>query len=1400
MAKKWSEVIENPKYKALSDAEKENTRKAYFDDVVKPQIKPDQYDTVFGEFIADAYRMEGVKPQPVEQDMQWINTDTGLPERPRQGVKDSAVDIYRAAVAGMGNSYIGSKAKKLVNAVGLETPFLDTYKPETMTERIVSGVAGIGSDAPIFKAGGALLKGGKLAADAGKVKQIAQMVKESAGAFGLYSGMNSAKEMAERGDLETKPFFENASTALKETGKGVAVGAAVGVAGLPARGLQQILGEGVIPTIASKAVAIPTVSAGLLGAENIINDKPITKETILETLGTIAILDLLGALPNKSKTALDIAVNRGIPAEKIAENLKSEKVGTMQDEALGKEALDRAIVMTEKQIEMERIDRLQNEIVEKQVRANYKDGKAPEQIIQINQIPKEYRSVIMEQTEAGGWRYKPEVLQKVNDVVSGKDPIISAKLEDVLPGTIRDMIQKDGQKLADENMKLKTELEMAKTNKKHFEQQAPSLHESYMKEELANTLGDYRRFERSGAARDKMDQVIDHAMSVMTPIEKANVALEPSRLMDHIDIVESGYRDLKPAYREAVQKEIVAQLQMKTGQIPQGILENAQRVADVKTQKEAKIYDKELNNIDSAVKSVESNPEYLAHLQRNAPKSDFRILNETRPKLKDIDAEMEALKAQQRINWQKSMGESESFGDMSRDSQAYFGKDHFNDLAEFIVKTPEEISKVFGDGNFLPKEYKQRGASFNLFLNKSRLIANKLGEKVFRNFVQPIRQAEHNFTVEDANFKKWSKEYKSGWTKEERHEFGEYMISRDANGAETLAKMGRKPLTLDELAPKQKKAVEDFRKILDVIIERENAARAESGLDPIKKRDNYFTFMRDFTLMEELGFNPSAISEAQAQKIADHKTKSMSWKNAKDRIESTRALETDPFYVMEKYMTSALRSIHMTPIVGKLRSSLDYEGKFELKNPSAHKYLHDSLDYVSGKKISEADGMINAAANMINHNLGAFILTYSARTIAIQPTAVVNTIGLLGTRAVGKGLRDFSNKSMREFSMAKSKVLKSRLHDVTVEEMTKGWHGNIGKLKGAAADYGTLPLRYLDLKTAQITWLSAYRYFKDIGKREGFEVSDKDAIMFADDTVINSQGSAARIDLAPIQHTPLGKSLTLFNTFVINNLGFLTSDIAGIPKKYKQVAEGATKYEIGKYSEKNHITKLIKDAEGKPQYNSNGQEQYNVYESSRIQDPRNTRSAMEKMVALVAAGTIANTIFELGGGVMTNVLGTSPVNAPLPSPISAAYEGWTGQTWVDAFMGKEPTKKGDQLKGAIKATLQEFISVMPVVGGAFKYGGEGASGAVVSHIYDTINSLADQPGSKPLWYIGAKWAGIPGGQQIWKLVKHLSKERKEDEKDKKRAMHPVESMKREINKNNPYKQMRKEMNKQMRGY
>jgi hypothetical protein len=183
---------------------------------------------------------------------------------------------------------------------------------------------------------------------------------------------------------------------------------------------------------------------------------------------------------------------------------------------------------------------------------------------------------------------------------------------------------------------------------------------------------------------------------------------------------------------------------------------------------------------------------------------------------------------------------------------------------------------------------------------------------------------------------------------------------------------------------------------------------------------------------------------------------------------------------------------------------------------------------------------------MLNRNLAFTILGANARSALIQFSAIRNTIPEIGWKYAAEGILDSITDvgrgfKSREFALKHSKILDGRAYDAAVNDAIAALRG--GKL-GAVQEFfgrGALkPLQWLDMETAIATWNGAFK----LGKSKGYNL--RKAVNFADDVVTRTQASALAGDLAPIQRSVLGKTLTLFQTFVINDWGFLTRDVLGL--------------------------------------------------------------------------------------------------------------------------------------------------------------------------------------------------------------------------------------------------------------
>jgi len=1409
---KWKDIVESPKYQAYSPEEKKATRERFWNEIVAPNINPSGQKQAYADFNQGADEIEGAITEPeittplTPVDNGWTQELAGLDpafreqvmqraQRDRGFLKALEEGKFGSTTARLAQNYAPDTAAGRATREHRENP----WQPETQMEKIGHEVSALAWDMPLYAAGGII----------GGASGGGNPISAGMGAMGLPYALNELMEQKEaaaaRGE-EFDPGIKEAWEIMKAEAQGATLGGAVGgltrIGAPVANRIAQAIPDkvksklpGFVKDIAYGAAEKGSIntaqSATMLGAENVMNDEPITLERGVRDFALGMFIESLSKNPQAKQKVQDAAKHKGIRPEDIIKNVDPEKAKNPLHMI---EAIDEAVFKTEQQIELQKAAKMQDVIIDNQIRANYKDGKTPQEILQVNQIPKEYRPFVLDPTPSGGFTVKPSMYEKISNIINKQD-ISSQKYEDILPGPIRDMYAQDVTKVIDEHSAVKTNLEAIRERFKRFKAEKDVVRDEILNKNVDELTGNYRRYETLPKVREQMDAVMDYVDSVMTPEDKFRVVLDPSSLMDHVNYKESGYSNLKPAYQEAVQKEIVARYIQETNFIPPHVIETASKKADAAIKKMEKQIIDEGKAVARTLDHISKSPEYKeavvkAAYENMTPEQRAAGMKET---LKAVDQWAAEEKALHLINFKRSMGESESFGEHNRNNKEFFGATHYADALDFAKKSPAQLYKELSKANFLKRDLLFKGFHPDMFLNKSRVAKNYLGRHIYNAFVAPLRQAEHNSIREIGHEKQKIKQFKKQFNPKERDMMGEYLISLDKDGLATLQEMGKNAPSWEQLTKAQQEKVTEIRNQLDVYFERINMARADVGIAPIERRENYVTFMRKFSLAEELGYDPTRISVAEFNNIKppQHTMKHYASSFLKERIGGTRALETDLAYIMDTYINSTVKTIHNTPVIGKLRLALNHEEGFKESNPNAHKFLNDYLDVVAGKKVSETTGAINAIAGRVSRNVGVFVLAYNVRSAAIQPTAIVNAVGLLGPRATAMGLKDFMSPKLREFARKESKVLEGRSMDITVEEITRGAKGKYGKVQGVAADIGTMPLRILDTQTATISWLSGYRAAKEKG------MTHREAVVFADDVVNGTQASASRIDLAPVQHTPIGKAVTLFNTFVINNLNFLREDIGGYKKVHNLVEQGIpleqAKAKYGKFD-----TMVIREIKGKEIKGPDGSTVREpstavVYDTMRMQDKKVT---MERAIQLAAAWTACNTIYELMG---------YDDNPPLPAPVSAFYEGLTGQTWVDTLKGKEVEKEGS-FAGGLHELWKEMMTVFPVSGGSFVFGGESVYGAVPGLIIDTVNSLGGQPGSKPVAYIAAKWAGIPGGQQVWKLIKGFQRAEKEEIKEKRQASpkYIKQQIRKDVIKNNPglqeLKKIKQDINKLKRGY
>jgi len=280
-------------------------------------------------------------------------------------------------------------------------------------------------------------------------------------------------------------------------------------------------------------------------------------------------------------------------------------------------------------------------------------------------------------------------------------------------------------------------------------------------------------------------------------------------------------------------------------------------------------------------------------------------------------------------------------------------------------------------------------------------------------------------------------------------------------------------------------------------------------------------------------------------------------------------VELDYGLLLENYSRQATRNIHISPAIIKARTLLEpfkAQGWDMFKEtPKLATWLEQWTDRIAGqgKAIPTGKaGKIIKTMNVLNRNIAIAILSYNVRSAIIQPTAFKNSYVYLGRKYLAEGFMQNLIKEKRAFADANSQHLLARkagMFDVTVAMMQEVPVGRkLGRAKQMFGQAGMFPLQWLDYQTARATWLGAYEMaIKKLGYNK------KRAITWADDVVVKTQASAQVGDIAPIQGTAMGKFMTLFQTFVINDYDMLTHDVFGYKNPYMNMAQ--RQRNIGRY-------------------------------------------------------------------------------------------------------------------------------------------------------------------------------------------------------------------------------------------
>ncbi len=441
------------------------------------------------------------------------------------------------------------------------------------------------------------------------------------------------------------------------------------------------------------------------------------------------------------------------------------------------------------------------------------------------------------------------------------------------------------------------------------------------------------------------------------------------------------------------------------------------------------------------------------------------------------------------------------------------------------------------------KDMSRRLTSEDFSLENPIRTFEKLPSEIKEMFYRIVKRGEKLTYDRLRDILKRTKKIRKSVPYTSQKRIGIHAIARQPDGIEVLA--GQEITKIPKLKPKELKAYNDLRGIYDELYVLVNKARVESGEKPFPKMENYFTWMQDFQRLKNTkDFTMFDDWRTIESKMAQTK-RVPSFRFAEFRAgpEKSRKLSLNSFEVIDAYAKTATEYIEMGPRLAKLHELLSERFGMASNAPHAYNFIKQWHAYQTGKipAWDIANPQVRKGMQVLNTNIMYGLLSYYLRSAFIQPAALASSYAVLGGYYMGVGLSHAMSPSKWKRAGRISDVLNTRAPESVMYDAMEIGTGLPGQIQRKVGQTGLLPLTGLDSVAARITWLGAYAK-----ALEKLKMSKIDAKHYADDIVTKTQASGARSDVAPLQRTQVGRTLTCLQTFVINHWGFITKDVMGI--------------------------------------------------------------------------------------------------------------------------------------------------------------------------------------------------------------------------------------------------------------
>ena len=363
-----------------------------------------------------------------------------------------------------------------------------------------------------------------------------------------------------------------------------------------------------------------------------------------------------------------------------------------------------------------------------------------------------------------------------------------------------------------------------------------------------------------------------------------------------------------------------------------------------------------------------------------------------------------------------------------------------------------------------------------------------------------------------------------------------------------------------------------------------NRERIKAGNEPIEWRQDYFTFWHSATALNSLGANlitsPLDVVNAKMAELGRAYESDMSTKQAEMRAKSRFSkwmfqkrtgklgpVEMDAYGVFTKYMRAAYEQIYLAEAQSIMAKLVDGTWKVDGKewsmkeaNPGLRDSLSDYMSFVAtGAKPGEMPKPMFDVLSKLGRNVAVGKVGLNFKSTLNQISSNLHNWSYLGGKYFTEGVADYMKaqvdgvrhgwveggkwaeaKDIGDIAVRRREIAFAEFMDMRpLTPWGRGWK--------KAGEVGMAPLQMMDMVTAEIAWRGAYKKAMD-GYADGLmgvKGNHQRSVDFANSTVARSQGSTQRPDLTPFQRGQWGKVASVLQNFVINEWGFVTTDLMG---------------------------------------------------------------------------------------------------------------------------------------------------------------------------------------------------------------------------------------------------------------